>query len=257
MLWRPEKKVTEKNICILDNECSAVMNKLFTKNDVTFRLIPPYTHRRNTLERAVCNFKNHICTVITLCEPNFPKKERDRLIIQAIITLNVLHSSQTNLSLSEYAAIHGNFGFNATPMAPPGTKIPVHEKSTSRASFANHVVDGWYIVPCLDDYWCFRCYIIPTWSTRNSDTAKLSPKTIPFLYNTTENYLWQAAEDIISIISRKYNPLQHLHLEFHSPTHIYRWPKYFDRDSIHHHNRQIQFYFFNKYHPKRKENCIC
>ena len=65
-------------------------------------------------------------------------KEVGKLIPQAIISLNLLRSSQRNPSLSAYAAIHGNF--NATPLALPRTKVIVHHKK--RRTVGAHILDG-------------------------------------------------------------------------------------------------------------------
>ena len=83
----------------------------------------------------------------------------------------MLHSSRRNPSLSAYAAVHGNFDFNATPMAPPGTKVVVHEKADSRKSWAGHGIKAWYIGTSLEHYRCFKCYMPATYSERDADTV--------------------------------------------------------------------------------------
>ena len=65
-----------------------------------------------------------------------------RLLNQAEITLIMLKPSRLNNKLSAYAQIHGAFDFNATPLAPPGTKVLVHELSKERKSWDPHGVDG-------------------------------------------------------------------------------------------------------------------
>ena len=79
--------------------------------------------------------------------PQLSSQEWDRLIPQSVLTLNLIRSSRTNPSLSSHAAINGNFDFNATPLAPPGTKVLVHEAASNRPSFSTHAVDNWYIGP--------------------------------------------------------------------------------------------------------------
>jgi hypothetical protein len=159
---------------VLDNECSNDMKKASQKANVEFQLVPRHTHRRNAAGRAVCMFKNHLCAGIATCDPNFPSQEWDRFLPQATITLNLLRASRLNPSLSAHAAIHGNFNFdfNATPLAPPGTKIVLHEKSTNQPTFGTHATDGWYIGPSLHHYRCYHCYLPSTALTRHGDRVE-------------------------------------------------------------------------------------
>ena len=113
---------------ILDNECSADLRKAFNKNNVAFQLVPPHLHRRNAAERAIRTLKNHFIAGLCTCDPKYPIAEWDRLLPQAIITLNLVRSSRRNPTLSAHAAIFGNFNFSATPMAPPGTRVIIHLK---------------------------------------------------------------------------------------------------------------------------------
>ena len=132
------------------------MQKSFRKYNIDFQLVPLYTHRRNAAERAIRTFKNHLCAGLATCDPNFPSQEWDRLIPQSVLTLNLIRSSRTNPSLSSHAAINSNFYFNTTPLAPPGTKVLVHEASSNQPSFSTHAINGWYIVPYLNHYRCYH-----------------------------------------------------------------------------------------------------
>ena len=84
----------------------------------------------------------------------------------------MLRSYRTNPSLSSHAAINGNFDFNATPLAPPGTKVLIHGEASNRPSFSTHAVDGWYIGPSPNHYLCYHCYIPSTASTRHANTVE-------------------------------------------------------------------------------------
>ena len=61
-----------------------------------------------------------------------------------------------------YVQIFGQFDFNATPMAPLGTKIIVHEKTAQRAKWSKHGVAGGYIVPALEHYRCYKVFVTET-----------------------------------------------------------------------------------------------
>ena len=43
--------------------------------------------------------------------------------------------SSANPSLSTHTDINGNFDFNTTPLAPPGTKVLDHEAASNMPSF--------------------------------------------------------------------------------------------------------------------------
>ena len=182
-----------------------------------FQLVPPYTHRRNAAEHAICTFKNNICAGLDYCDPNLQSQEWYCLIPQAVITLNLLRSSCTNPSLSYHTAINGNFDFNATLPAPPGTKVLVYESSSIRPSFSTQAVYGWYIGTSLHHYRCYHCYIPSTASTRHADTVEFFPNHFDFPRTTNSTYLCQAAEDIISILSNKKSIYSHPSLSFGPP----------------------------------------
>ena len=120
---------------ILDNEISQDLRKAFSKNKVAFQLVPPHMHRKNAAERAISMFKNHFLAGLASCDPSFPLVEWDRLIYQAVLTLNLLRPSRLNPQLSSYAYLFGNFDFNRCPLAPPGTKIVAHDRPENRPSW--------------------------------------------------------------------------------------------------------------------------
>jgi hypothetical protein len=43
----------------LDNEASKLLKTYLHQQDITFQLVPPYSHRRNSAERAIRSFKDH------------------------------------------------------------------------------------------------------------------------------------------------------------------------------------------------------
>ena len=188
------------NVHILDNECSNEMKTMFQNEKVQYQLVPPHIHRRNAAERAIRTYTNHLIAGLYTCDPQYPSREWDRLLPQCNITINLLRSSRRNASLSAYAALFGNFDYNATPMAPPGTKVLVHEKPGNRKTWAGHGTEGWYIGPSLEHYRCYKCYMPTTHAERNADTVEFFPSTTPFPQVSTDDYLRQAATDILNIL---------------------------------------------------------
>ena len=99
-------------------------------------------HRYNAVERVISTFKYHFIAGICATDPDYPMQNWDRLPKQAEITLNLLRLSRLNPIPSAYAQINGEFDFNLTPMPPPGTRTPVHEKPHSRGTWALQIHEG-------------------------------------------------------------------------------------------------------------------
>ena len=97
------------------------------------------------------------------------------------MTLNMLRPSRLKNKISAYAQIHGAFNFNATALAPPGTKVLVQEAAKEQKSWDPHVVDGWYIGLVMKYYRCFRCYIPTTNSERITETVDFFQKMSNYL----------------------------------------------------------------------------
>jgi hypothetical protein len=74
---------------ILDNEASELFKEEIRKN-CDLQLVPPDTHRRNLAERAIQTCKIHFIAILSGLDPSFPITLWDRLLPQAILTLNLL-----------------------------------------------------------------------------------------------------------------------------------------------------------------------
>ena len=187
----------------MDNEASAELKAACIKYNLDYQLVPPHIHRRNAAERAIQVFKNHLLAILATADPNFPISEWDRLVDQAVLTLNLLRNSRVNSKLSSYAYLFGNFDFNATPLAPPGTRIILHLKPEKRPSWGFHGEDGWYIGPSLKHYRCVKCFIPQTGREKDADTVEFFPHSIPFPIETTDSCLRQAATDIVELLRKR------------------------------------------------------
>jgi hypothetical protein len=101
----------------LDSEASKLLETYLHQQDITFQLVPPYSHGRNSAERAIIFFKDHL--IAGLCSPDkaFPMHLWDRLLPHSVITLNKLRTSRINPKLSAATQISGQYDFNRSPMA--------------------------------------------------------------------------------------------------------------------------------------------
>jgi hypothetical protein len=103
----------------LDNEASKLLKMYLHQQDITFQLVPPYSHRRNSAERAIISFKDHLIAGLCSTDKYFPIHLWDRLLPQAVITLNMLRTSRINPKISAATHLFGQYDFNRAPMAPP------------------------------------------------------------------------------------------------------------------------------------------
>jgi hypothetical protein len=180
----------------LNNEATSALQEFLSGSDIDFQLTPPHVHHRNAAERAIRTFKNHFIAGLCSMNPNFPFNLWDKLIPQCLITLNLLRRSRITPQLSSQSQINGAFHFNRTPLAPPGTKVIIHEKPSTRGTWAPHAVEGWYIGPAQRHYRCYRVWAWVINSERISDTLTWFPTTIIMPRHSSTNIAIAAAHDL-------------------------------------------------------------
>jgi hypothetical protein len=61
-----------------------------------------------------------------------------------------------NPNQSANQEIYAPFDFNKTPLAPLGIKALIYNDPDSRASWAPHATDGYYVGPAVDHYQCLH-----------------------------------------------------------------------------------------------------
>ena len=103
-----------------------------------FQLVALHIYHQNSAEWAIPTFKSHFLTMLATCDPDYPIAEWDRLLQQSEITLNLQRLSCCDPKLSAYAYIEGTLDYNKTPLAPLGTKVMVHRKTSQQKSWDFH-----------------------------------------------------------------------------------------------------------------------
>jgi hypothetical protein len=127
----------------LDNGASKLLKCYLYHQDTVFQLVPPYSHRRNSAERAIRSFKDHLIAGLCSTDKYFPMHLWDRILPQEVITLNMLRTSRINSKRSAATHTFGQYDFNRAPLAPPGTIIIAHETPGRRRTWAPYGQDGW------------------------------------------------------------------------------------------------------------------
>ena len=87
----------------------------------------------------------------------------------------MLQKSKIQPKLSAYALIHGQFDFNATPLAPAGCRIIIHDRKGERKTWAKRGTPGFYIGPAMQHYRNYKCHITKTHKNRISNTLQFFP----------------------------------------------------------------------------------
>ena len=187
----------------LDNEASDLLKSFITATGVDFQLAHPGIHRRNAAERAIRTFKNHFIAGLSSTDRHFPIYLWDKLLQQAILTLNLLRQSRINPKLSAYTQLHGPFDFNRTPLAPPGTRAVKHLKTNKRGSWAMHGELTWYVGPAMDHYRCYRLYNPRTQAYSIADTVSLHPSQVPMPRLSSADATRLAARDLIHTLTQQ------------------------------------------------------
>jgi hypothetical protein len=166
------------------------------QQEIAFQLVPPYSHRRNSAERAIRSFKDHLIAGLCSSDKSFPMHLWDRILPQAVITLNMLRTSRINPKLSAAKHIFGQHDYNRAPMAPLGTRIIAHETPGRRRTWAPHGQDGWYIGPALEHYRCYTVYITKTRSNRIVETVDFFPHKFKLPLPLSSELATRAAADL-------------------------------------------------------------
>ena len=200
-LWKrlTSSKVITPKLHILDNEAPEPLREVI-KSHCKMQLVPPDTHRSNLAERAIQTFKNHLIAILSGVDESFPMQLWDRLIPQAVLTLNLLHQSHANPNISAYHYIHGPFDYNATPLGPLGCAVQILNSPERRQSWEERSLDGWYIGTSLDHYRCHRVYVKNTRDERISNTINFKHRYITQPTVTPIDMAVKAIKDLTKVL---------------------------------------------------------
>jgi hypothetical protein len=126
------------------------MLKFIQFQQTTLQYTPPDIHCTNSAKQAICTWKNYFTAGTASLPKSFPIANRCCLTNQCDYTINMLHPCRQNSLLSAFEAMEGSYIFDATPIAPPGTKVLVHLKLTRHRSWNFHASNRWYVGPSLN-----------------------------------------------------------------------------------------------------------
>jgi hypothetical protein len=186
----------------MDNECSKATKLWCEDSHITVELAPPSQHRTNRAERAIRTWKSHFISILAGIDPECPMCLWELFIEQAELTLNLMRACATNPKISAWEGLCGKFDLNATPIAPLGTKVVVHNKPNDRESWGVHGEKAFYVGRAVLHYRCFTVWVVRTRMVRISDTLAWHPVRIPMPGSNPIDALTASAKEMAAILKQ-------------------------------------------------------
>ena len=108
-----------------------------------------------------------------------------------------MRPSRINPNRSAWEELHGSFDFNATPLAPLGTKGVIYVQPDAReTTYADHGKEGWYVGPVFTGYRKYKIYIPSTRGTRESNAVEFFPSKLRIPNSTAEERINNTLNDL-------------------------------------------------------------
>ena len=130
---------------ILDNECSKTIQLYLESQGTKRHHVAPHDHRINAAEPAVKTAKYHLIAALATLDWSCPIQLWSKMLQQVQDTLNMFRTSRNNTTKTAYQELEGAFDWNATPLAPLGTKGSVFLHPDNRNTFAPHCDEGFSV----------------------------------------------------------------------------------------------------------------
>ena len=121
-----------------------------------------------------------------------------------------------NPGLSSWAYLFGEFDYNVTPLAPPGSRVVMHNKPEIRGSWDPREIQAFYVGPAIDHYRCVTVFDPTTRRTKTTDTITFVPLSISIPTVNAKDHIIKVVNDLIHLMKNDDKPS--LHLEFDDPT---------------------------------------
>ena len=143
----------------MDNETSSLLEDYFDKKNITPDYMAPGDHRTLLAERAIRTAKNHIISILSGADEDFPQSLWDEALPYAEITLNLLRGFFSDNSISAYQGIIGHaFDISSNPLCVFGTKALAFNAPNERGSWDHHGTPVFYLGPSILHYRTHRVY---------------------------------------------------------------------------------------------------
>ena len=148
-----------------------------TEQQAKVQYTPADIYRTNIADRCIRTWKNHFTAMRAGSLPSFHMTNWCRMAEQCDINLNMLRPCTLNPCFSSFEVMESMYSFDATPMAPFGTKTLIHLKNVSRHTWGYHALKAWYNGPSLKHYRIIKS-VAEFGALRLSDTFKFKHHAI-------------------------------------------------------------------------------
>ena len=112
------------------------------------------------------------------------------MLLQAETTLNILRPTNISPTISAYAHIYGQHGFNKMLLAPMGCVVLLHNKPDIRQTWDSYAIKRFYIETSREHYKCYKIWVKSTRSMWVADTICFRHKYIT-MPEVRQTQLWQ------------------------------------------------------------------
>ena len=119
-------------------------------------------HIINVAKSDISTWRNQFVSGLSGTNKMLPMYLWEKLLDQVQTTLYMLRLSRRNPKTSGHKILEGTFDYNRTHLAPPGTKVIVHNKPNRSRTWVQHGVQGYYIGPKIEHYRCYKVFISNT-----------------------------------------------------------------------------------------------
>eukprot|EP00957_Ditylum_brightwellii_P132803 10126391-Ditylum_brightwellii.AAC.1 len=96
--------------------------------------------------------------------------------------------------------MHGSFDFEATPMAPLGTKCYIHNKPHKCTSWDFNAEDVWYLGPAVNHYRCYTMVMKEKAGQHITDTIKFKHHGVKVPNVTPAERIAKAGKDLAAAV---------------------------------------------------------
>ena len=119
----------------LDNDTSRDVEEFIASQKTDIQYTPPDMYRTNPAKRAIQTWKSCKKSSLASLPKDFPISLWCRMCPQVDLSVNIIRKCRQNPLLSAWAAMQGEYHFDATPIAPPGTEMLMHDKPNRRRTW--------------------------------------------------------------------------------------------------------------------------
>lgn len=124
-----------------------------------------------------------------------------------------MRTCRQNPLLSAHTALHGEFHFDATPMAPPGTETLAQVKPGIREAWGFHSMEAWYVGPAPMHYRCYTVIAKKSGAEHITDTVKFKHHAVALPTVSYAERVTKATNSLIHAIKDMPQPSHPPHIE--------------------------------------------